>query len=106
MTVAPAVATTATADVSDRCHRTDARVVHARPRTRAAEPGAVPVGTTPIPGAPLVVFQNPDGSLGLFAQNDTPEPQTIRIDVTGASTRTIDICVGEMLTVRWTPNAR
>ena len=52
---------------------------------------------------PLVVFQNPGSTLGLFAQNDTHEPHTIRIDVAGDSTRTVDIDVGEKLTVRWTP---
>jgi glucosylceramidase len=68
---------------------------------RAAEPGAVRVDASPIDGVPLVAFLDPDGSIGLFAQNDTHARQTIRIDIPGGTSHTVDIAAGDMLTLRW-----
>jgi glucosylceramidase len=67
---------------------------------RAAEPGAVRVGTSTVDGIPVVAFANPDGTLGVFGHNDTSTARTISFHVRGGDVHTFTVAAGEMFTFR------
>jgi glucosylceramidase len=72
---------------------------------RAAEPGAVRIGTTTVAGVPVVAFVDPDGTIGVFGHNDTASAQTISFHVRGGDVHTFTVAPGEMFTLRGSSGA-
>lgn len=69
---------------------------------RAAAPGSVRVASSDVPGLPIVAFDQPDGSIGVFGQNDTGSAQTLAIHVRDGASLALDLAAGEMFTARTT----
>jgi len=72
---------------------------------RAAEPGAVRLGTSTHAGLPVTAFENPDGTIGVFGHNDTGGAQVIAVQVPGHQPTRIAVGPGELFTYRAPPGA-
>jgi hypothetical protein len=70
---------------------------------RAADPGAVRLGSTVVDEFPTVSFENPDGTVGVFGHNDTGSDQLLRITLGSTESHTFEIAAGEMFSVRGLP---
>ncbi len=66
---------------------------------RAADPGAVSLGTYSAPGVPMTSFRNPDGTIGVFGHNDTGSTQVVQLDGLGVEVR-FEVRSGELFTLR------
>lgn len=68
--------------------------------SRAADPGAVNLGTTGRPDIPTVAFENPDGTVGLFGHNDSGAAQVISVEVDGEQSARVSVPAGALFTAR------
>ncbi|MFC6343384.1 glycoside hydrolase family 30 beta sandwich domain-containing protein, partial [Nocardioides hankookensis] len=68
--------------------------------SRAASPGAQVISVQAPPGVSAAAFANPDGTLGLFAHNDTDAPVTLRIGSGSGPVRAYVVRPGELFTFR------
>ena len=72
---------------------------------RAADPGAVRLGTTTPDHLPVTAFANPDGTIGVFGHNDTGVAQVISVQEPGRQSTRIAVGPGELFTFRAPPSA-
>ena len=61
------------------------------------------VTTDRVDRLPTAAFVNPDGSVGIFGHNDTPEPQTIGFQLSDGSSATVTVGPWEMFILRGVP---
>lgn len=71
--------------------------------SRAASPGARVIDVRAPAGVDAAAFADPDGTLGLFAHNDTGAAVTLRVGVAGGAVRAYVVRPGELFTVRGLP---
>ncbi len=69
---------------------------------RAADPGARVLGVSGSPGVPAAAFANPDGTIGVFAQNDTGEDQVVGVRLPGREDLRYAVRADELLSLRVT----
>jgi glucosylceramidase len=72
---------------------------------RAADPGAVRLGTTTPGNLPATAFENPDGTIGVFGHNDTGTAQIVDVQLPGHQPTRIAVGPGELFTYRAPPGA-
>jgi len=72
---------------------------------RAADPGAVRLGTSSPATLPVTAFENPDGTIGVFGHNDTGTNQVVAVQVPGRAATRIAVRSGELFTYRAPPGA-
>jgi glucosylceramidase len=72
---------------------------------RAADPGATRIGLTTSAGTGLaaVAFANPDGTIGIFGQNDTGRRQVLDVALPGGTATRVVVQPGELFTLRGSP---
>ncbi|MBB6626061.1 hypothetical protein H5V45_01890 [Nocardioides sp. KIGAM211] len=69
--------------------------------SRAADPGAVVIDSSPSPGVSYAAFRNPDGEIGIVGHNDTGSSQVFSIEVGGAASGgRFLVGPGELFTMR------
>lgn len=71
--------------------------------SRAADPGATRVGLSTPSTVPAVAFANPDGTIGIFAHNDTPTTQVLSVRFADGETYRATVESGELVTLRGSP---
>lgn len=73
--------------------------------SRAADPGAVVIGSGAVSGMPYVAFRNLDGRIGIVGHNNSGSSQVVSVAADGIeAAQHFDVGAGELFTVRGWPD--